>query len=59
MSEHVITSLAILKANWDKGLDYIENFVPFVAECLRTAPQDEVSLPELQAAITGWLPMSP
>lgn len=52
MSEHVITSLAILKANWDEGLDYIENFVPFVAECLRTAPQDEVSLPELQAAIT-------
>jgi hypothetical protein len=26
-------SLAILKANWDKGHDYIDNFVPFVAEC--------------------------
>lgn len=52
MFEHVITSLAILKVNWDKGQDYIENFVPFVAECLRTAAQDEVSLPELQDAIS-------
>jgi len=49
--EHVITSLAILKVNWDRGYDYIENFVPFVAECLRIAPQPEVSLPELQAAM--------
>ena len=51
MAEHVITSLAILKVNWDRGYDYIENFVPFVAECLRIAPQPEVSLPELQAAV--------
>jgi len=51
MTGQVITSLAILKVNWDRGHDYIKNFVPFVAECLRTAPQPEVSLPELQTAI--------
>jgi len=49
--EQVIASLAILKVNWDRGHDYIENFVPFVAECLRVAPQAEVSLPELQTAV--------
>ncbi len=50
--EHALTSLAILKVNWDrKGADYIENFVPFVAECLKLAPQAEVSLPELQSTI--------
>ncbi len=48
----VINSLAILKANWDElGHDYIQNFVPFTAEILRTAPQDEVSLPEIQKGI--------
>lgn len=52
MSERAITSLAILNVNWDRGNDHIENFVPFVAECLRIAPQAEVSLPELQAAIS-------
>lgn len=53
MVESVITSLAILKVNWDRlGQDYIENFVPFVAECLRNAPQPEISLPQLQGAIS-------
>jgi hypothetical protein len=51
MSDRTITSLAILKVNWDHGRDYIENFVPFVAESLSPMPQQEVSLPELQAAI--------
>lgn len=53
MSEQVLTSLAILKVNWDQGHDYIENFIPFVAECLRTAPQPEVSLPDLQKAVAA------
>jgi len=48
MSERVTASLAILKVNWDEGNDYIENFVPFLAECVRIAPQPEVSLPQLQ-----------
>jgi hypothetical protein len=51
MAEQVLTSLAILKVNWDRGSDYIENFVPFVAECLRAAPHPEVSLPDLQEAV--------
>lgn len=52
MFEQAITSLAIIKVNWDRGNDYIENFVPFVAECLRSTPQEEVSLPEIQREIT-------
>lgn len=48
----IIGSLAVLKANWDElRRDYIENFVLFVAEVLRTAPQPEISLPEVQTAI--------
>lgn len=53
MVEQVLTSLAILKVNWDQGHDYIDNFIPFVAECLRTAAEPEVSLPELQAALAA------
>jgi hypothetical protein len=52
MHRTVIASLAILKVNWDAGGDYIENFVPFVAECLRTAAQPEVSWADLQRAVT-------
>jgi len=51
MPRSIIPSLAVLKVNWDEGRDYIENFVPFVAECIRTAPHPEVSLPDLQHAI--------
>jgi len=51
MPGQLFTSLAIIKVNWEQGQDYIENFVPFVAECLRSAPQPEVSLPQLQTAI--------
>ena len=51
MPQSVIPSLAILKVNWDEGRDYIENFVPFVAECIRMAPQPEISVGDLQAAV--------
>jgi hypothetical protein len=52
MSETAITSLAILKVNWETSRrDYIANFVPFVSEALRTAPQDEVALPDLQKTV--------
>lgn len=30
-----LVSLAILKANWNDGRSYLDNFVPFVAACLR------------------------
>jgi len=49
MSQELITSLAVLKVNWDRGHDHIENFVPFVAECMRAAPAREVSLGQLQS----------
>src|SRR5882762_8971397 len=52
MTTDSLTSLAILKVNWDnQGHDYIENFVPFVAEALRLAPQDTVSVAQIQGLI--------
>lgn len=60
----VVASLAILKVNFEVlGRDYIENFVPFVAECLRTSADDVVSLPALQSALRDAfglsLPLNP
>lgn len=52
MSTAALASLAILKVNWDRlGRDYIENFVPFVAEILRQSSEDVVSLPVLQESL--------
>lgn len=64
MSSAALTSLAILKVNWDRlGRDYIENFVPFVAEALRQTTDDVVSLPDLQRSIRSQfeleLPLNP
>lgn len=51
--ENLITSLAILKVNWDiLRKDHIENFVPFVIEALRNTPNKVVSLQELQNTIS-------
>jgi hypothetical protein len=37
----------MLEVNWDeKETSYIHNFVPFVAECVRTAAQPEISVPD-------------
>jgi predicted RNA-binding protein YlqC (UPF0109 family) len=47
-----ISSLALLKVSYDLySKDYFDNFVPMVAECLRRASEDVVSLPELQEAL--------
>ncbi len=44
-----IIGLAVLKTNWDVlGRDYVENFVPIVADCLRFSSDEVVSLPKLQ-----------
>lgn len=44
-----ILSMALLKVNWDYSRkDYLENFVPIVAECIRLSQEDVVSLPDLQ-----------
>ena len=41
-------SLAMLKVHWDtRRKDYIDNFVPMVAECIRTSEHDVVSIPAL------------
>ncbi len=58
MAQRVIPSLAILKVNFDERQDYIDLFVPFVAECLRSARQPEVSLPELQASVADSFGLS-
>ncbi len=51
MSDRALASLAILQVNWDRGHDYIEGFVPFVAEALSDASQDQISLGQLQQGV--------
>jgi hypothetical protein len=46
-----ISALAVIKVNWDEDKDYIANFVPIVAHCLRQGDHDEVSLTETQTLI--------
>lgn len=54
MVSQALVSLGILKVNWDeKRSDYLENFVPFAAECVREASEDVVSATELQSAIAA------
>lgn len=54
MLEESLISLAVLKVNWDqRGKDYVDNFIPFVAEGLRRCPQDHVSVAQLQEVMKG------
>jgi hypothetical protein len=46
-----ISALAVIKVNWDEDKDYIANFVPIVAHCIRHAEQDEISLPDTKALV--------
>jgi hypothetical protein len=47
-----LISLAILKVNWDvEKKDYLENFVPIVAESVKLLSSDVISLIDLQEAI--------
>jgi hypothetical protein len=46
-----VAALAILKVNWDEQQDYIANFVPIVAHCLREVEAEAVSIPNLQEQI--------
>lgn len=44
MKSNTIISLAILKVNWDeRKKDYLDNFVPFVAECILKSNNQEIS----------------
>ena len=52
MNSYALTSLAILKVNWDRlGKDYVENFVPFVVECARSSSEEAISLPDMQQMV--------
>jgi hypothetical protein len=52
MQDSVLISFAMLNVNWDETrTSYIHNFVPFVAECLKDAPHDVVSVPDLQTCL--------
>jgi hypothetical protein len=48
-----LTSLAILKVNWDERdrKNYLDNFMPFVEEALRELKTDDVTSPELQESL--------
>lgn len=48
MGTEVITSLAILLVNWDEGKEYIDNFVPFIGQCIIALNPEVVSAQELQ-----------
>jgi len=48
MGTEAITSLAILLVNWDEGKEYIDNFVPFIGQCIITLNPEVVSAQELQ-----------
>ena len=54
MTTTSLTSLAILKVNWDRlNRDYIENFVPFVVECVRLAAEPIISLSKVRAEMSA------
>lgn len=46
-----LVTLAILKANWNDGRSYLDNFIPFVAECLRISSMSPISLEQVQVAL--------
>ena len=52
MSNTTITSLAILKVNWDKfRKDYIENFVPFVSYIIKVSDEKSISIDSIQKSM--------
>lgn len=46
-----IVSLAILKINWENKKDYLDIFVPLVAETIRLSQEDIVTTPTLQEEV--------
>lgn len=51
-SEQVLTSLAVLTVNWNRGHDTIDSFVPIVADCVKqSVALGPISTVDLQAAI--------
>ena len=48
----LLYSLAILKVEWDAGRDYIQSFLPFVLEALRSSDKPYISIVEVQSFIS-------
>jgi hypothetical protein len=46
-----VSALAVIKVNWDESKDYIANFVPIVAHCIRNGDHDAISLPDTQTLV--------
>ena len=60
MPDGTLTSLAILKVNWDESrTDFIDVLVPFVIEHLRVSQVPVVSLSELQQGLGKKFGLSP
>lgn len=58
MSVALITSLAILRVNYEKNRNYLDNFIPFLVECLRLNTNTYVVLDELKEDIEQHFGMS-
>jgi len=55
MANPAIISLAILKVNWDKNKkDYVENFVPIIAECIRRSNSEIVTIEEVKNNVNEY-----
>jgi hypothetical protein len=50
-SDRRITTLAILKVNFDRNQSFIGNFLPFVYHCLAASDAPVVSAPDMQTAV--------
>lgn len=50
-SLRALAALAILKVNWDERKDYIANFLPIVAHCIRQADGDVVAIADIQESV--------
>ena len=53
MNADVVISLAILKVIWDQRGGLLENFAPFVIDCLKSAGRPEVSLVEVHTCLAA------
>jgi hypothetical protein len=48
MSDRALTSLAVLKVNWDEGKDYIGNYIPFLKKVLVESSSESLSSRDIQ-----------
>ena len=48
---HGLATVALLKANFDKGNDHLEMFLPFVVDSVASLPRDDFSVLDLQECL--------